>query len=434
MNFSPRSRTTLAAALVACSAIASLLAYGGCKDDLAAPTQGTVSITLESSLASGFQGSRILFEDEVLVEQATESTYSFRLPAGSHRMRLQKDCAEITPAPEVVVEIAAGGSASVRWTVDPTGGIEVTSDMVGAGISLDGAPTGLVTPATLPCIPPGVHRVSIALAGADPVGPTEREITVSNQPQRVHFNLTPTPQLRGALLEVFTSTLCPNCPVADRAAELLWEEQDLVDLGYVGLEVHTRWGGTDPFNNATITGRNGVFRGNDSGNPFAVIMGIDQITGSGNQPPEDLAADYRARAENYLSSPSEVALWWTNTLYQPGVSVGGSMRLVLLSAAADLDTTDPSKLEVWGLYYKDHLLFGHPGQTEVFYRRVVREYKKIGDFASMGLASAGQWRDLDWSFDLTGDTRWTEAELGLVVFVMNTETKEIFQVVHRTID
>lgn len=438
MSFSPRSdrRARIARRLLPAGALA-LLALLGCKDDLAEPTRGVVAIDLASSLTGGYEGARILVDDEVLVESVDQPRYTFIVEAGPHQFRIEKDCTDVSPAAERAVVIRAGESNPIAWTLDPRGGVLVTSDMPRAEIYLDGQFTGKTTPATLDCLQ-GSHVVSARLLGASAGADSAQSIVVSGNSQTVNIPLRPVAQERGALLECFTATLCPNCPVADAATDMLWADPEL-SSGYVGLEVHTRWGGSDPFNNATITDRNNVFRASDSGNPFTVVNGIRSITGTGNRTPDLVAADYKALVLPFLQESADVALYWRQIDYQPAQSVTGKLRVVRVAGPEAGSLADPAVIQVWASYDKDGLFWRHPTYGDTEYRRVVRDYELLGTFDSLDLDRDGDWVELDVVFDISNDrdarndVLWSEAKMSFVGFVTSTSSKEVLQVVRARI-
>ena len=80
------------------------------------------------------------------------------------------------------VTVTAGSTASASFVLVPalqTGSISVTSIPAGAAISLDGAATGKVTPATIDGVTPGDHSVSVTLAGYNPASKTVTVIAAS---------------------------------------------------------------------------------------------------------------------------------------------------------------------------------------------------------------------------------------------------------------
>ncbi len=432
-------RTGLLAALAAAAGI------GGCQDDLTAPSSGVLEVILTSPTAGGYDETRVTMaggdaSDSVLIAAATTSRHEFILPAGTVVLTAAKECARIGPEASLEVTIPRGGRAVAQWSVEPGSAIEVVSNLRGAVIRLDGAPTGRVTPATLACIEPGSHTVSVSLLGAEaaPGADTIQTVIVGTEPVRAEFNLAPEIHPRTALLEIFTATYCPNCAPADAAATLLWEALGPAQ-GYIGLQVHTRWGGRDSLATPTTLARNALYGDQERlGIPAAIIGGTILHRGAGGLDAPAIAEIYRASVEQVKQLPSPFAFHWSAADLEPEVAATGRVRLMLTEAATD------TSLKVWAAVYKDDLrTIGIEGPNQEF-RHNVREFQLLGSLGTLGLASSGDYADLEPAFALGWDRRkpvpgspigsvWSEAHMGLVVFVQNMTTLEIFQASHRAL-
>lgn len=433
MNFSRISRAGRAVPglVIAAATAAVLLSPLSCADDVARPTHGTVEVRLSSPAAGGFVGARIESDGDTLVAHTSSSSYLLRLPAGPRTLSLHKECAGIHPEPEVSVTVEAGRTTLLSWEILPGQAIEVTSSIPGASIILNGEDTGEVTPATLGCAETGLHTVQVRLVGATAGPDSVRTVEVTSQTVSVFFDLAPIPQQRGVLLEVFTATYCPNCPVADAAAENLHDRPEIASRGYAGVQVHASWGGSDPFyNEAGLLGRLNLFDAH-SGLPKTFFSGTNPMVGVGGMTEEQLTDVYAARVSAVHDCPlgHPASLYWLDVDYTPGVEITGTVRIMLLR-----ELSQPCALELWVLNYKDGLTARSPHGWDIFYK-VVREYRSGGALPSLGLSSPGDYRDvqvrfaLDWDVDRQGGL-WPEDAMGLIAFVQDMSTREIFQMAH----
>lgn len=413
---------------------AGLLAFGltqfqGCADDLAEPTRGTVFVDLNEATTGAAEGARIRNGDEVVAEFGRETSREFRLPAGRHTLRIEKPCAAFSPQDQIVIDVTPGGDHHLSWSVAPEGGVAVTSSIPGARILLDGLDTGRVTPATLECVPSGEHQVAVELLGATTSGALTVQVGVETA--NVNFDFVPAPQARGAILELCTATLCPNCPPADEACNELTLIESLPDARFIAVECHSRWSGTDIFATPSSIARDAFLLGESRGNPYAIVNGSRSRRGVGAGNVEELVAEYRGYVEEFLVQESHVGLYWNDYAYTPGGTLSGKARLFAIDAPANWGAADLDKLELWALYYKDRLTWFHPTHGLTTYYHVIREYKKLGTMAELGIDEAGDWTDVPFQFDLSSDTRFTEEGMGLALFVHNAASKEVIQIVHR---
>jgi hypothetical protein len=413
------------------------LALGSCKDEISPPTLGNVEIRLSSPTSGGTEGARIYWGDSLLVASAGQETYTFLLPAGAQVIRVEKDCSTVSPEAARSVQVEPGRGTTVSWEILPGTAIEVVSTMLGARIRLDGLDTGRTTPATLSCVTSGTHQVSVSLFGATAIGDSAKTVEVGEAGVRVEFDLEPLPQARTALLEIFTATYCPNCGPADAAAESLWTRLG-PENGYIGLQSHTRWPPRpDSLSTPTTRDRN-MFYGDLEANglPVAMVAGIHKKQGAGTGNNQEIVGWYtelidRVRfTEPGIRSESAVAFHWLSSNREPGVRARGRVRVVCLQ-----DLPEPATLMLMAASYKNALSTMGIHGVESF-RHVAREYQSLGSAASLGLAHRGDWADVDLEFLLGDDRRpsgslWSEAEMGLVVFLQATgASKEILQAAH----
>lgn len=396
------------------------------------PIVGYIDVRLRSMIPLGFSGARIVWErdggDSILVEQAHDSLYSFPFLPGPCVLRLEQSCASISPNARQTVEILELQHHEMIWSLDPTAGVVVTSSPAGADILLDGIFTSQTTPATLTCLEPGNHEICVRWHGVSVGADSVRQITVGTEPVRLDYRYP-----RGALLELITATLCPNCPVADAAAESLWTRDGLAEAGYIGLQVHASWGGTDPFANASTINRSHSYYQSASGLPRAFLNGTWSLTGIGTVGTiESVIQMYRDQALLMMGDPEKpapFALTWSEAARVPGQEVTGRLTVTVLESVAD-----PAGTEVWILDYKDNLVTFVPvHQRDETFFKVVREYRRLGSLSELGLTQPGQRVIFDVRFDIAGDTRWSESGMGLVGFVQHMNSREVFQAAHASV-
>jgi hypothetical protein len=387
------------------------------------PDAGALEVRLRSSSTEGFQGARILLGDSVLVASATDSVYTFSLPPGEHAVTLEKGCSEILPGTEQSVQIVTNETAQLVWQIRLIRPVEVVSSPPGGTILVDGTPTGQTTPAELDCLAPGTHEVKVRWYGE--AGPDSvQSATVGEDPVHLEFRYP-----RGALLEVYTYARCTFCPLADSAAEALYGHADLVRNGYAGIQVHTAALG-DPFGNpypAGVLDRITMYN-IGSNAPYAIFNGTDRIEGVAQpyQNPPALIALYRQHVlDAQAQGPARIALRWVDAAHDPGHSVTGRMRVVLLDTFED-----PGAVQVWAMVYKDELSALGAHGPQIFYR-VARGFEMLGTLADLQLSAAGDATEIDASFSLENDTQWPDDHVGVVAFVQQPGDRSVLQMSHR---
>ncbi len=390
---------------------------------------GTVSVNLSALTAGAFDGGQIYIDG--VLEQASVSSpnYRFELEEGPRTFRFEKECASVTPAAEVTVDVQAGGDRNVAWIVGINGGVEVTSNVDGAAIWLDDEDTGLVTPATLECVPVGTHEVQLVHEGFIEEAP--QTIEVSDDVLRVTLDLSPAEQTRGALVEILTATECPNCLPVDEAAEDIWRmDQARVDAGAVTVQVHHPWAGeSDPFFNDDTFNRNIFYGARNGGHPIRMINGIVRTVGAGDGDIERIRNQIRGEVDPFLAGDQggpHFALYWSQPEYTEGMEVRATLRVVVLEAVEN-----PEETQVFGMNYKHNLItyVRLHDADEPFYR-VIRNIDSAGTCVDLGLLERGDWAEFEYVFDLSGDTEWHEDGMGVVGFVQDLSTKEIYNVRH----
>lgn len=407
------------------------MAWMGCKDEIADPTHGTVEIRLSSPTAGTYEGGSIWYGSTELEENVSLPIYEKVLPVGEHVLRFEKDCVAVSPAREIHLTVEPGQRSYVAWDVSAEGGLSVESSMAGASIFIDGNATDQTTPATLTCLEPGDHDISVSLFGAEAVAGKTVTIPADGSTVAVDFDLTPLPQARGALVEIVTATNCPNCGPVDAAAESLWTHPDFAAHNVVSIQIHTRWSIPDVFHTPSTLARN-LFYGDQErqGLPWRITNGITSARGAGRGNIPELIAAMRGEVMPFLDGtnpPSPVAMYWMDPELIAGDKIRGTVRVVALeSLPVDRDYS------VIACDYKQSLVtfVAIHNQNETFFR-VVRDIDTHEtSLQDMGVLNRGDWVDLPYEFDISYDTEWTEEGMGLVAFVQDLDSKVVYQVVH----
>jgi len=436
----PPGGRLLRASLVLGLALTAAVGVASCRAELSPPTHGILEVVLTSPSSGGYAETRVTLEgagapDSVLIASATDARYEFIFPAGTVTLTATKECAHVGPSPTQELLVPPGGHAVAQWSIEPGSAIEVISTPPGASIRLDGAATGRFTPATLTCVEPGPHTVSVALLGTDAGADSVRSIQVADAPVRVEFALAPVVQSRTALLEIFTATYCPNCGPADAAAALLWETLGPAQ-GYIGLQIHTRWGGRDSLATISTLARNAFYGDQERlGLPAAIVGGTLLHRGAGGLDAPAIAEIYRGLVDQVTALPTPLAFHWISAGRTPEVEARGRARLMASGSLPD------TSWRVWAAVYKDDLrTIGIEGPNQEF-RHNVRAFRDLGSLGSLGILAAGDYADLEPVFDLSGDRRkavggapagsvWSEESMGMVLFVQQMAGREHLQATH----
>jgi hypothetical protein len=408
------------------------------------PDAGTLEIHLSSRALDGYLGANVVMRmdsipavDSLLVDGARDNSYSFDLPPGRYEIRVEQACAILSPTAVQIAEVRSTQVTALSWRVNPVAPVAVTSSPTRGEIWLDGSPTGLWTPDALRCLGPGAHSVTVRLLGAAPP-PDDPDSLQTVRPdslplsEPLAFRLEPLRQDRGALMEVFTATYCTNCEVADAAAESLWTRLG-PDRGYIGVQVHVEYNGSDSLFTPT-TGVRTNYYGFGQGVPVAVVGGTGVVRGAGNLGLEAVVNRYLEKIDPVRGTPAPVALYWLASNREPGVRATGRVRVICLE-----DLSEPSTVRLVAASYKDSLLTrgycSGSGSCVRPFGHTVREYLDWGTASSRGLARRGDWVDVEVEFRLDNDRRrggalWSEARMGMIVFMQQEPSKEILQVAH----
>jgi hypothetical protein len=397
----------------------------GCEDNLQKPTSAEVRVTIRPDVAGLETGAEVWVDGALVVDSLTTRNLEYLLTAGEHRIVIRQDCVEVLPADTVVVPVVAGRAQDVDiYLKSRSATLSVTSDPAGLSIMLDGRPTGRVTPAAFTCVEPGSHEVIVRpgnSVGFDVVGDTLKSVEVAgtgNSEAAFTFAHDPLPQMRGTIIELMTSSYCPNCPVADRAAEAIVSDPIYDDDALSLITLHVRWGGMDPFHNAMINARLMHYSETGDAAPIAYFNGLHKTIGSSFP---DLDEKYRGYINETYGSDGAAGLYWSNVRIE-GDLLRGDLRCV---AIHDLGAYDKPQLLMW--YAKDSLIavpdpfhFGH-------FNGVARSYADAIDLKETGHTDAGTWIDTSVSFDLSGDSNHQTSSLRLVAIVEDVTTLEVLQ-------
>jgi hypothetical protein len=410
----------------------------GCKDDIADPTLGSVEVRLSSSTVDGYKDGTVRIQwatgDTTFV--ATSPVHSIHgVPPGAAQASYEKECTRETPSGSLTIHIDPGRTSEIRWNVESTAaGVRVeSSPMSGAEVLLDDQPTGQFTPTTLECLSPGTYSISLALAGSNAAPAQEATVGASGLTE-LDFELTPASQTRGAVTELLTATECAPCGVIDIAAEEVWLNQELVEKHGITLEIHHRWQPPvlpDAIYTDATHARNVFYGAGGGGHPWRITNGVTRFQGTSNRTIPELVALITSELESYLDDAAPpVSLHWMSVVHEPGTSLRGVLRVVIVDPVAN-----PADTHVIAMNYKHNLptFVRIHGREETFYR-VVRDIQDHGSLQDLGLVQAGDWRDLEFVFDLSGDLQWSEDGMGVVGLVQEMTGPEILQVRHRRVD
>jgi hypothetical protein len=286
-------------------AVAILAALGmaaGCKDQIAAPTQGFIEVSVAG--ASGVE----VFLDGV---SRGVTRRLGPLDEGTYTVAVFRDGFEAVPGTptETDVDVAGGRTRYVSFALEllGPGSVQVTatdeilgSEVTGASIDVDKGEgfesTSYVTPATVPDLPPGVVRFRLRKAGFADSEPFDVTV-VKFQTVDAEISLPPP---HAVLCEMFTFTTCSGCP--ESAEELDDIRQADPDHVYV-LEWH-RQGPGWPLYHPGSTVREGYY-GTQEQAPAVVIQG-------GTDPSHDpeilvgsalgTRTEYHHRVDDYLAA------------------------------------------------------------------------------------------------------------------------------------
>lgn len=345
-----------------------LLAAGsGCKDRIAAPTQGFIEIT-----TAGASGVEVFLDGE---SQGVKRRLG-PLDEGMYAVTVFRDGYEVVPGTpsEVAVEVEGGRTRFVSFSLEllGPGSVLVSSvdeiigdDVTGAAIDVDKGegfePTGQVTPATVSDLPPGAVGLRLRKAGF-----ADREMDVTILKFQTVNAEVPLGPPHAVLAEMTTWTTCSGCP---ESADKLHEMQQAAPEHFYVIEWHRRGPGwplyhAPSLNREAFYGTGGVapsvvFQGgSDASQGPAVLIGSEGAT----------LLQYETRYEAYLDvcdSDCSLALKVMGDFQAaPGDSVEADVRVLYRGGSL------PSGLVLWIVLSEDHIpenyVGGDAGTTDEF--------------------------------------------------------------------
>ena len=220
------------------------------------------------------------------------------------------------------------------------------------------------------------------------------------------------PDRQVVLLELFTSQGCSSCPPADRLLSQLGQQEGVAALSF-HVDYWNYIGWTDPFSSEDWTRRQReyarVLRSDSVYTPQLVIDGRDHVVGSR---PRDVEA-----AINQARQRPAAARLAVSGLRIEGDTLRGTVRADLLRAVAN-----PPRLLV--AVAQDGLTTpvsaGENRSRTLHNDRVVRHLEAIATLEPAAGASQNS------EITLPLDPEWPRGALGLVAFVQDSRTLEIY--------
>ncbi|MCA9753308.1 MAG: hypothetical protein KC591_14035 [Gemmatimonadetes bacterium] len=272
----------------------------GCQDKIAAPTQGFIAID-----TGGVSGADVYLDGEF---QGSGLDELGPLPAGTYAVRLERTDYEVDPATDLTVTVVPAEHVTARFRLEAIafGSIavvardEVTGEEVtGIAISRETSPgtfesTGFTTPATIDHLPTGPTKIRLASAGLAPgsavpyaaVGDLSVNV-VRDEVADLAVELAPE---RAVLGEMFTYSLCPNCPpsaeklqemYADHAGEMFvieWHTWSILPLYDARWKVRERFYSGCPESDASCPGWPATVMHGGDGDAPALMIGSNDAT------------------------------------------------------------------------------------------------------------------------------------------------------------
>lgn len=387
---------------------------------------GLLTVNFHPDVSGLEVGTKVWLDDNLIVQSLDTPSIEMYLEPGDHTLRFAAadSCTTLDPG-EVPIHIAGAEQMSTDVDVHATAGVlTIESDPSGLPIRLDDQPHGM-TPATIRCIE-GTHQVVVSPGGSPlgfaVLGDTAKTVTIppsGTADASFVFIREPRPQARGVILELFTATLCQNCPPADAAVDQLEHDPEFSSEAFSGIEMHVSWGGSDPFYTDDVD-RNRMALYNDAWNsaPIAFVNGTDRVIGSG----AGIYDTYRSKVLNTYGQDGEAALYWTNVAIE-GLNLRGELRFVAVS-----DLSAYAKPKLYAFYAKDSLRANPDPYHVGYYNGVARRFLSPVDLRNEGALAEGSFVDVPVSFDLSADAAFPAHSLKLVAFVQDSTTKSIIQV------
>lgn len=226
-----------------------------------------------------------------------------------------------------------------------------------------------------------------------------------------------------AVVELFTSQGCSSCPPADRLLSEIAADPTLRDRVFA-LSFHVdywnRLGWRDPFSSPRWSERQRQYAGRLDASvytPQVVVNGRTEGVGSRR-------GVVLGQIRQALATVPAVEL---ELVIEPGAAASGRVVAAVTARWRAGRTADASRPpaggEIWAALWQDGrstaVTRGENADRELVNDRVVRRLKKVGTLPAGGGDAGGQV-----ALDLDGS--WGESDLGVVAFVQDPRTLEIF--------
>ncbi len=410
-------RTPWRASTASCWAAAGLLAvlaFAGCRDDFAAPTQGFIAVRTGDA-----------FDVQVMLDDASagfDPGVLGPLEAGTYRVRVERDCYRVD-VPERVVTVAPAETVRVDFaltlaefgTVRVAATDELTGDEVqGASVFRETAPgvftaIAQTTPALVDSVPCGTARFRVEKAGFEPSAVVEAFVDTGQESQ-ASASLGP---VRATLIEMFTYALCPNCPYA---ADTIHVVIDDFPGEVYAIEWHS--GASTPFfvlYDPQWKARELYYTGGATvGYPATAVAGGSPLLVGGN---EDLG-DYRPISRSILDACSNEC---PITMRLDGTIGSGSAELTARVKWRGGALPGNLKLRI-ALIENDVLAPGNEPDGFDFVSRVVEERPVVPTTPGEVLVFTASLPIVDWP------PAGTSGDFQAVAWIQSDDTREILQV------
>lgn len=204
---------------------ASAFLTSGCRDDVAAPTQGFIEVSwTEATQVEVLVDGEVIGTDQSEVGPLDAGTYVVSVRRNGYLASPTERTVQVSPAKRVpaafTLQQVEFGSVQMS-AVDELTGAAVS----GAQILRETSPgnfvdSGQTTPVLLEGLPPGNIRFQLAKSGFVPSEPFDVEVVLGEEVAASALLGPP----RGVLFEMFTYSTCPNCPFASDSLRSLRED------------------------------------------------------------------------------------------------------------------------------------------------------------------------------------------------------------------
>ena len=215
---------------------------------------------------------------------------------------------------------------------------------------------------------------------------------------------------RNVLLEVFGHNRCVNCPFADDAADSLY-------VAYGGrvfvLEYHYMIESMPPQFRDTLspqpeTNNRWDWYGGGDAFPTTFINGSEKIVGAD----DNTYNTFSSLIDVILGKPAPVDIEMENNLY----STSGVLKVKLT-----WEDTTIENARLFCLIVEDSVVFLATGAIDTFFNHVVRGF--YPDENGIPVNTLNTLVEIPYTLE----QHWDTENLEMVVFIQNTETKEILQ-------